>query len=123
MSQTRSVAAAHAAKNGPLAAQLIHLLRTTAAYPPPVECLSTGPVTRSALQLRPLVRAERAPALAHFRRPPAHQTAGAENGPTTKPSSPTALTTKASALRAWAVQWTGDLAARLLEESDEPDIY
>ncbi|MFD8033908.1 hypothetical protein ACFV3F_35175 [Streptomyces sp. NPDC059717] len=113
MSQTRSVAAAHAAKNGPLAAQLIHLLRTTAAHPPPVECLSTGPVTRSALELRPLVRAERAPALAHFRRPPAHQTAGAENGPTTKPS----------ALRAWAVQWTGDLAARLLEESDEPDIY
>jgi len=27
-----------------------------------------------------------------------------------------------AALRSWAVQWADDLAARLLEESDDPDI-
>ncbi|MEW2495258.1 nucleotidyl transferase AbiEii/AbiGii toxin family protein [Streptomyces nodosus] len=28
-----------------------------------------------------------------------------------------------SALRAWALEWSDDLAARLLDESDEPDAY
>ncbi|GGZ46700.1 hypothetical protein GCM10010308_14600 [Streptomyces vinaceusdrappus] len=28
-----------------------------------------------------------------------------------------------TALRSWAVEWTDDLAARFLEEADDPDIH